>query len=47
MEVNELIFSYLYQKIMPKIKVDYDSIKHFNLYVLNNYGKYITIKSLL
>ena len=44
---SELIFSYLYQKIMSEIKVDYDSIKNFNLYLINNYGKYKYVKELL
>ena len=44
---NQLIFPYLYQKIMSNIKVDENSIKDFNEFILKNYGIYIKIKDLL
>ena len=44
---NQLIFPYLYNKIMSNIKVDENSIKDFNEFILKNYGIYIKIKDLL
>ena len=42
-----LIFPYLYEKIMSKITVDYNSVKEFNLFLLKNFGKNKDIKELL
>ena len=44
---HQLMFPYLYHNIMSQIKVDYNSIKNFNFYLLENYGKYERIKELL
>ena len=43
---NQLIFPYLYQKIMSNSKVDSNSIEIFNKFLLENFGKDEEIKEL-
>ena len=44
---NKLIFPYLYNRIMSKIKVTNDEIKNTNIFILNNYGEIEDIKNLI
>ena len=41
---DQLIFPYLFPKIMSKMKVDYNTVKKFNLFLLEKYGKNKKIK---
>ena len=36
---SQLIFPYLYQKIMSRFKIDYSSVKEFNSFLFKNFGK--------
>ena len=38
-DFNQLIFPYYYQKIMSTIKIDYSSVRDFNLYLFENFGQ--------
>ena len=44
---NKLIFPYLYNRIMSKIKITNDEIKNTNIFILNNYGEIEDIKNLI
>lgn len=44
---TQLIFPYLYQKIMSKSQIDYDSTENFNKFLLENFGENYGIKKLL